>query len=136
MGQEPFWAYFQSFSTGRLRKSHCRRYIGGSDGSLPEDYKFYCFHGKAYCVMVCAGREEGWPKFYFFDRDFKLMRINRDSKNAPEGFALPRPAGLEEAFQTADRLSEGFPFVRVDLYLTEKGVRFGGNDIHAGCSIG
>ena len=53
------------------------------------------------------------------------MRINRDSKNAPEGFALPRPAGLEEAFQAADCLSEGFPFVRVDLYLTEKGVRFG-----------
>ena len=53
------------------------------------------------------------------------MRINRDSKNAPEGFALPRPAGLEEAFQTADRLSEVFPFVRVDLYLTEQGVRVG-----------
>ena len=35
------------------------------------------------------------------------------------------PDLLEEAFQTADRLSEGFPFVRVDLYLTEKGVRFG-----------
>ena len=53
------------------------------------------------------------------------MRINRDSDNAPKGFSLPKPEGLEEAFQTADRLSRGFPFVRVDLYLTERGVRFG-----------
>ena len=86
--------------------------------------------------MVCAGREEGWPKFYFFDRDFKLMRINRDSKNAPEGFALPRPAGLEEAFQTADRLSEGFPFVRSGSVPDRKRSPIWGNDIHAGCSIG
>ena len=125
-GKEPFWAYFSELQYRKIEKKIIvEEYIGGADGSLPEYYKFYCFHGKAYCVMVCAGREEGWPKFYFFDRDFKLMRINRDSKNAPEGFALPRPAGLEEAFQTADRLSEGFPFVRVDLYLTEQGVRFG-----------
>ena len=85
-GKEPFWAYFSELQYRKIEKKIIvEEYIGGSDGSLPEDYKFYCFHGKAYCVMVCAGREEGWPKFYFFDRDFKLMRINRDSKNAPEG---------------------------------------------------
>ena len=38
---------------------------------------------------------------------------------------LPKPAGLDEAFAVADRLSKGFPFVRVDLYVTEQGVRFG-----------
>ena len=59
------------------------------------------------------------------DRDFRLLRINRDSKNAPEGFALPKPRDIEKAYAVADTLSRGFPFVRVDLYLTEKGVRFG-----------
>ena len=96
-----------------------------ADGTLPEDYKFYCFHGHADCVMLCAGREEGWPKFYFFDRDFQLLRINRDSQAAPEGFSLPKPAGLDKAFAIADRLSKPFDFVRVDLYLTPHGVRFG-----------
>ena len=75
--------------------------------------------------MLCAGRDEGWPKFYFFDRDFQLLRINRDSQAAPEGFSLPKPAGLDEAFAIADRLSKPFDFVRVDLYLTPHGVRFG-----------
>lgn len=93
-------------------------YIGSADGTLPEDYKFYCFHGRADCVMLCVGRDEGWPKFYFFDRDFRLLRINRDSQAAPEDFTLPKPAGLDEAFAIADRLSKPFDFVRVDLYLT------------------
>ena len=100
-------------------------YIGDGDGRLPEDYKFYCFNGKAYCCMVCQGREEGWPRFYFMDRDFQLLRINRDSRNAPEGFSLPKPRDIDAAYAVADTLSQGFPFVRVDLYLTEKGVRFG-----------
>ena len=34
-------------------------------------------------------------------------------------------AGLDEAFAIADRLSKPFDFVRVDLYLTPHGVRFG-----------
>ncbi|MCI9271176.1 MAG: glycosyl transferase [Dorea sp.] len=125
-GREPFWAYFSELQyRGVPKKIIVEEYIGGKEGTSPEDYKFYCFHGSAYCVMLCVGREEGWPKFYFFDREFRLMRINRDSAQAPEGFSLPKPEGIEEAFGIADRLSRGFPFVRVDLYLTERGARFG-----------
>lgn len=125
-GREPFWAYFSELQyKGVPKKIIVEEYIGGKEGTPPEDYKFYCFHGSAYCVMLCVGREEGWPKFYFFDREFRLMRINRDSAQAPEGFSLPKPEGIEEAFGIADRLSRGFPFVRVDLYLTERGARFG-----------
>lgn len=125
-GREPFWAFFSELQYRHVdKKIIVEEYIGKEDGTPPEDYKFYCFNGNAYCVMLCVGREEGWPKFYFFDRDFNLMRINRDSVNAPEGFSLPKPEGLDEAFQIADRLSRGFPFVRVDLYVTEKGIRFG-----------
>lgn len=125
-GKEPFWAYFSELQYRNVKKKIIvEEYIGNADGTPPEDYKFYCFHGKAYCVMLCLGREEGWPAFYFFDRNFNLMRINRDSVNAPEDFSLPKPKGLDEAFRIADRLSSGFPFVRVDLYVTDKGVRFG-----------
>ena len=109
----------------REKKLLVEEYIGSADGTLPEDYKFYCFHGRADCVMLCVGRDEGWPKFYFFDRDFRLLRINRDSQAAPEDFTLPKPAGLDEALAIADRLSKPFDFVRVDLYLTPRGVRFG-----------
>lgn len=125
-GREPFWAYYSELQyRGMEKKLIAEEYIGREDGILPEDYKFYCFNGRAHCVMLCQGREEGWPRFYFFDRDFRLLPINRDSQAAPAGFSLPRPPGIEEAFRTADRLSQGFPFVRVDLYITEGRVRFG-----------
>ena len=125
-GREPFWAYYSELQYRNVEKKIIvEEYIGDGDGRLPEDYKFYCFNGKAYCCMVCQGREEGWPRFYFMDRDFQLLRINRDSRNAPEGFSLPKPRDIDAAYAVADTLSQGFPFVRVDLYLTEKGVRFG-----------
>ena len=86
-GREPFWAYFSELQyRGVDKKIIVEEYLGNKEGVLPEDYKFYCFHGRAYCVMLCVGRKEGWPRFYFFDREFRLMRINRDSVNAPEGF--------------------------------------------------
>lgn len=125
-GREPFWSYYSELQyRGVDKKIIAEEYIGDAEGKLPEDYKFYCFNGRAYCCMLCLDRDDGWPKFYFMDRDFRLLRINRDSRNAPEGFSLPKPEGLDEAFQAADDLSRGFPFVRVDLYLTDKGLRFG-----------
>ena len=33
------------------------KYLGGDDGSLPVDYKFYCMNGKATSVMVCEERD-------------------------------------------------------------------------------
>ncbi len=125
-GREPFWAYYSELQYRNVpKKIIVEKYLGSPDGRLPEDYKFYCFHGRAYCVMLCQGREAGWPRFYFFDRDFRLLRINRDSKNAPEGFSLPKPQGLDEAFRAADALSAGFPFVRVDMYIAKGRVFFG-----------
>lgn len=125
-GREPFWAYYSELQyRGVEKKILVEEYIGSSSGQLPEDYKFYCFNGRAYCCMLCRGRDEGWPRFYFMDRSFRLLRINRDSLNAPEGFTLEKPENLDRALAVADRLSSGFPFVRVDLYLTGDGVRFG-----------
>lgn len=125
-GKEPFWTYYSELQyRGVPKKIIAEEFIGDSEGNPPEDYKFYCFNGNAYCVMLCEGRKEGWPKFYFFDRDFNLLRINRDSKEAPDDFSRSKPAGIEDAFHIADKLSEGFPFVRVDLYITGGQVRFG-----------
>lgn len=125
-GREDFWAYYSELQYRHVpKKLIVERYLKPQSGALPEDYKFYCFHGKAHCVMLCEGRERGWPKFYFFDRDWNLLRINRDSCAAPEGFSLPRPAGIDDAFAYADKLSAPFPFVRTDLYLVDGRVYFG-----------
>lgn len=124
-GREDFWAYYSELQYRHIPKRLLLERYLGTETAAPEDYKFYCFHGRADCVMVCMERELGQPRFYFFDRDWRLLRINRDSRNAPEDFAPPKPAGLDAAFNAADVLSADFPFVRVDLYLVDGRVYFG-----------
>lgn len=105
----------------------CERLIEGEGGALPVDYKFYCFKGKAACVLVCSGRDDSGhgTKYYFFDKDWNLLRYNKTGKNAPEGFTLPKPDGIDKLFEYASVLSRPFPFVRADFYLENGKPLFG-----------
>ena len=94
------------------------------DGGLV-DYKFFCFDGRADCVMMCVDRHIKQPKFYFFDRDWNLKRLNVRGKEAPEGFSLPKPKSLDKMFELSSTLSEGIPFVRVDFYDVAGEILFG-----------
>lgn len=119
-----FWRY-----SAELQYRHIPRRIVGEKllghHDVPADYKIYCFHGKPVCTLACCQREQGWPRFYFFDSDWNLMRLTKDGKKAAPDFTLPRPTHFSEMMEYARRLSTPFPFVRVDLYDTEDGVVFG-----------
>ena len=103
------------------RKIMAETYLG--DG--PTDYKFYCFDGDADVVLICLERNLGRPKFYFFDKEWKLRRLNKRGKEAPEGFTVPKPEGMDEMFQIAACLSKGIPYARVDLYNIDGVIYFG-----------
>lgn len=94
------------------------------DGGLV-DYKFFCFNGVPDCVMVCIDRHKKQPKFYFFDKNWELKRLNIRGKEAPEGFSLPKPPMLDKMFELAGVLSKGIPYVRADFYDIGGDVRFG-----------
>lgn len=104
-----------------VKKIFAEQYLGAN----PVDYKFYCFNGKADVVLVCIGRETGHTKFYFFNEKWELCRHNKAGKAAPEGFTVPKPEGMDRMFEIAAKLSEGFPFVRVDLYNVNGSIYFG-----------
>ncbi len=89
------------------------------------DYKFFCFDGKADCVMVCIDRDTKNTKFYFFDRGWKLLRYDIDGIEAPEDFTLPQPANISEMFDLAEKLSRELPCARVDLYNVNGRIYFG-----------
>lgn len=104
----------------------CEQFIETEDGHSPVDYKFYCFNGEAKYVLCCIGRgEQQKPSFYFFDRNWQLQRLNKMGKAAPEGFTIPKPEGMDQLFDYAEKLSKPFPFVRADFYL-EKGKAYFG----------
>ncbi|MDR2565008.1 MAG: hypothetical protein LBC97_02915 [Bifidobacteriaceae bacterium] len=91
----------------------------------PIDYKFFCFNGRAECVLVCTDRDIGYPKLFFFDRSWRFLRYNRQSIALAPGFSLPKPPAIDEMFDLAGRLSRGMPFVRVDLYWSKDRIYFG-----------
>lgn len=108
------------------RKFICEKYLENRDGSTPEDYKFYCFNGVPEFVMVCCGRDTGNPKFYYYDRDWNMLKkFSVDGLKAPENFNLPRPNKLDLMFMYASKLSATFPFVRVDLFCCGDNIIFG-----------
>ena len=107
------------------RKIVVEEYLKPEHGVQPDDYKIYCFNGVPKYILLCTGREFGRPKFYFFDENWTLARINRDSKAAPEGFTYPRPSCLDKLLESARTLSEPFKFVRADFYVVNGKVYFG-----------
>ncbi len=109
----------------------CETFIKGlgSFGNLPVDYKFFCIHGKVECILVVAGRSGGQNENllqrFFVDREFKLLDICREKMRDGFDYEALKPSCLKEMTEAAEKLSEPFPFVRVDLYNSDGKVLFG-----------
>ena len=100
-------------------KVFAEEYLQAPDGNLI-DYKFYCFNGKPYCVYTSFGGFDylGNAKFSFYNTSWEPLNIQYGTR---ETETVPKPIHLSKMLQIASKLSEGFPFVRVDFYdLPEK----------------
>lgn len=90
------------------------------DGSLPLDYKIWCFNGVAALVQVINFSRDSHS---FYDTSWKAMDLSYSvGKSKPD---RAKPAHLEEMVSLATRLSVGFGFVRVDLYNLNGRIFFG-----------
>lgn len=92
------------------------------DGGVPDDYKFFVFHGRCVYVQVDSGRF-GLRSQDFFTRDWRHLPLSGGPpwRDPPPG----RPACLPEMLEVAERLSIETDFVRVDLYDVDGRVVFG-----------
>lgn len=117
LGRE--WAYY-----GLQSRIVIERYLENREA--PEagitDYKFFCFNGEPLFVVVDVDRYIG-HKRNFYDVDWTYLDVRSDCPNF--GDTMPKPSGYEKMVEAARVLSEGFPFVRVDLYLIDEEVYFG-----------
>lgn len=99
-------------------------YIEPDEGQeSPVDYKIYCFNGVPYCCMLCFDRGSGQTKFRYIDRDFNRLHIEYGDEGE-----LPADLNREmvsKMFDYADVLSQDFPLVRVDFYLSQGKIYFG-----------
>lgn len=102
------------------------KYVEDSSGELL-DYKFYCFNGKPFVVLVCVDRQIGKTKYYFFDRNWELKRFNKNGMEAPKNFTIKKPKNIDKMFSLSEKLatSTNAPFVRIDLYSIGDKIYFG-----------
>lgn len=92
------------------------------------DYKIWCINGEAKYIWTCCDRDEDgggadvmtydleWnphPEFSVFTSEYRKGRL------------LPKPDNLDEMLELAEKLSNGFPQLRVDLYNIEGKIYFG-----------
>jgi len=100
----------------------CEEMITDAHDNPPPDYKFFCFHGKPCFIQVDLDRFSGHRR-NMYDSEWQLLPLEFEYPSEPN--QVPPPANLSEMLQIAARLSEDFPFVRVDLYSVLGKVYFG-----------
>ena len=89
------------------------------------DYKFFCFNGEPhYCQLIQDRSTEETIDFYDMEWNHMPFRgLNPQCDSAL--YEADKPEDFEQMKDIAQKLSKGFPFVRVDLYSVKEGVYFG-----------
>ena len=91
-------------------------YLEDESGEL-RDYKVYAFNGQCDYLMLCFDRQKGETKFIYFDRNWAIQKeFSNDGRKYGDTIKVERPHNLDLIFEFAEKLSSGFPFVRVDFY--------------------
>ena len=103
--------------------------VRDSYGKLPKDYKIWCFDGVPKLVLIYSDRFHENDKFNWehacdvYDTNFNLLDVTEDAPNSQE--VLKKPDNWDYMIEMAAKLSEPFPYCRVDLYNIDGNVRFG-----------
>jgi TupA-like ATPgrasp len=82
-------------------------------GSLPPDYKFFVFHGRARLVQVDTDRFQDHRRD-LFRPDWEPVDVQY--KFPRSGLDIARPQSLDRMLEVAEALGEDTDFIRVDLY--------------------
>jgi hypothetical protein len=103
-------------------------------GTIPFDYKFHCFHGKIGFIQVDIDRFQS-HKRNMYDVNWNLLPFNwcnfKDGKPKLEnGNPIRKPSRLKEMITIAEKLSDSFRYVRIDLYELNDKVYFGEVTFH------
>ena len=84
-------------------------------------YKILCFDGEPKYIWIGSNYAPMW--FDLYSTDWKNMHVLWGYEGGPD--YLPRPKTLDALLETARKLSQGIPHVRVDLYSIGGTIYFG-----------
>ncbi|MGA2160469.1 MAG: ATP-grasp fold amidoligase family protein [Dehalococcoidia bacterium] len=111
------WGYL-----GIPHKVLVERMVEMPGDDVPEDYKFFAYHGCVHFIEVDYDRFKG-HKRNLYDREWNLLPVKL--KFPPISEAICKPVNLGEMINLAEKIGAQFDFVRVDLYSPPQGILFG-----------
>ncbi len=89
------------------------------------DYSFYCFHGKIAFLSVEQGTIQGSQMIDYYNVDWERSPVKFFGDYPHSKQKYEKPDNLDHMIFMAERLSQGYPHVRVDLYNVAGKVYFG-----------
>lgn len=91
----------------------CEEYLDFLDAA-PRVYKVMCFNGEPKVIQLVMDDKTPSETINYYDTQWNLLPFKQ---NYPTNSAeIPRPKQLDQILEIAQKLSQPFPFVRVDLY--------------------
>lgn len=87
----------------------------GKNKVLPV-FKFFCFGGEPYIAQIIQNDKQANETIDYIDMDYNFLKLSQGYPNSKKKNRLPKPCLFEQMKSIASKLSEGFPFIRVDLY--------------------
>lgn len=92
------------------------------DTSELQEYKLYMNDGKLLAFHITSNRQTDERNDYF-DSDFQPMNVWAD---VPPSDVLPKPPdSMSRMIEIAQKISTGFPILRVDFYISKGKIFFG-----------
>lgn len=104
------------------RRIIVEEFIENKMGSFPIDYKFFASRGKIIALLIITDRDKKKNRVYL---DEQFNRLNFGDNIQDMEYLKLKPASFNRMLEIARKLSEDFPFVRVDLYDKDGKVLFG-----------
>jgi len=103
------------------RKIIIEKLLLDDDGKIPKDFKYNMFHGKCKLVLVMFDRMNH-PSISVFDEEWNFLSVKIPYLQGPK---IKKPKNYEIMLALAEKLSEPFDYVRVDLYNLNGKIYFG-----------
>jgi len=130
LAKDYYWQAREYQYYGIKPKIVIEEYLKSQDDSEPLDYRFWCFGGVPAVIQVDNHAHDINP---FFDAQWNQLDLHTRKKATRPPIA--QPTCFEHMFELAKRLSQGFGFIRVDLYNTNGRIYCGELTLTPGAGI-
>ena len=102
------------------------------NNTVPDDYKFFVYHGKVKFIQLDSGRFNE-HKRNMFDENWNDLNIDFSYKRL---IPFPKkPIFIDSMIKSAEVIGKDFDFIRVDFYFYNNSVTFGEITVYPGAGF-